>query len=1380
MSMLDTSATDRATASSAGVPRSVDRLKLFSVCLGIVFMVFWQSPGDTATDTKFDLIVSPWRFLDNATRLWDPITNAGVLQNQAYGYLFPIGPFFGVMHTLGLAPWVIQRSWESAILVVAFLGVVRLTGLLGIPGLWPRVAAGLSYALAPRMLSELSSISSELMPVAALPWVLVPLVRGAMRGSPARAGARSGMALLLAGGVNAGATLAIFPAPALWLITRRRGRRRAVLIRWWVGCTALASLWWAIPLVLLGRYSPPFLDWIENSAVTTQPTSLFANLRGVDHWEAYLGPSVWPAGYILAAAPVVVLATVLVAGFGLAGLARRDVPERTFLWWLLLGGLIMLGAGHAATAGPPMAGQTRDLLDTSLAAFRNIHKFDPLVRLPLAIGIGHLISAVGLPDSVSLPRFAGRAAVPLRRYCSLALVVLGIVAITPALTGQLVSNPRITAEPGWWQQTGTWLAQHSAGERALVVPGSAAPAYLWGKTTDDALQPVATTPWTTRDAVPLTQAGYIRLLDAIEQLLAQGQPSSVLADVLSRSGVGYVVLRNDLNTFTSVSTPTVLVRNALTTSPGFALSASFGPDVGGSSAQNNLLDGGLSKPRPSVEVFSVDRQTPRASLLPAAGAVAANGSSDELPDLLAAGVGAQQAVLFGSDARVLGDSGARLTTVLTDGIRRQQASFANLLAKSVTLAADEVFAGHRRVYDYLPDNAGGVSQYVYSGGLTSVLATSSGAAQYALSNRGDDHGPWSAVDADASTSWRSSSFTGAVGQSITLRFDHPLDLTHIQVSFTSGLGPMPTKVELLTSTGATTADVLPVAGKQTVLTSPGKTTFLTLGIAQVYGDGAGVAVGIDDLRIPGLTPERELQVAGPAVNPDLIRFQVAPGSRSECLPNAGLVYCEAAYGQSGQEDLSLSRQFVIAGGGDYLPSIQVRLRPGAALDQLLSAGDSVVASASSTSSTDPRLRAQAAVDGDPLSYWRAQAGDSLPTLTLRLTRAQPVAGIKLALDPRSAAGRAIQVRFSAGNESVVQALPDDGIVRLPRAVRVDSATVQVLQTQARTDTNSATINTALLPVGIGEATLLTPRPLDGAPPPVISIPCATGPQLEIDGRSVRFRVSAARADVLAGRPVTAIPCAGSSDFSILTGTHQLSSVAAPLFEPFAVSLARDGVGLGASPPGPPATMTIAQWGSVRRVVDVDSPSLSLLAVRENFNRGWQATLGGHRLAPIRVDGWQQGWIVPAGSSGTIGWSFAAQREFGIGLLTGLAAVLALCALSLLVRRSGTLTAAASIAPSWWWRASVVVIASGLLAGLQGIGVGVAAAGGCWFLRRYRSTWTGLLAPSLMLVAGLVVITGPHILLFARSNDAAAQLICVLALAVAALACPDPPRQLDAP
>src|SRR5262249_12203841 len=128
----------------------VQRLRLACVCAAITLLVFSQSSGEPAADTKLDLVVDPARFLAAALRMWDPRAGAGQMQDQAYGYLFPMGPVFLLGKLAALPPWIVQRVWESALLVAAFLGVVRLARLLGVPGFWPRVAAGLAYALAPR------------------------------------------------------------------------------------------------------------------------------------------------------------------------------------------------------------------------------------------------------------------------------------------------------------------------------------------------------------------------------------------------------------------------------------------------------------------------------------------------------------------------------------------------------------------------------------------------------------------------------------------------------------------------------------------------------------------------------------------------------------------------------------------------------------------------------------------------------------------------------------------------------------------------------------------------------------------------------------------------------------------------------------------------------------------------------------------------------------------------------------------------------------------------------------------------------------------------------------------------------------------------------
>ncbi len=457
----------------------------------------FQPPGEVAADTKLNLFVDPARFLSRATHAFTDEFPLGQVQNQAYGYLFPQGPFFLLADTLGVPEWLAQRAWWTLLLCLAYSGALILARRTGVRGTLPQVSAAMLYALSPRILTTLTAISSEAWPVALVPWTLIPLTRARPRISGAV------LAVAAMGAVNATATIAAC-LPALIFLLYRRAFTQAAQFA--LGAAAV-SAWWIGPLFVLGRYSPPFTEFIESAAVTTAWLNPIEVLRGTTSWAPFVDTE-RTAGALLVGEPVFVLATALIAAFGLAGLARRT-PWRG-VW------VVMLACGFALLCS---AHFFAPLFDGPLAPFRNLHKFDPLVRLPLAMGVGHLLARV------DRPRAAG-------------VVLAGAVAVAPAWSLRLLPEGTWTEISPQWVAAGAWLDEHAVGTRTLVVPASSFARQDWGWTRDEPIQTLTSTRFAFRDAVPLIEPEAIRGLD--------GQARAVDPEALRAIGVGAVAVRHDL------------------------------------------------------------------------------------------------------------------------------------------------------------------------------------------------------------------------------------------------------------------------------------------------------------------------------------------------------------------------------------------------------------------------------------------------------------------------------------------------------------------------------------------------------------------------------------------------------------------------------------------------------------------------------------------------------------------------------------------------------------------------------------------------------------------------------------------------------------------
>ncbi|HTM85065.1 MAG TPA: alpha-(1-_3)-arabinofuranosyltransferase family protein, partial [Mycobacterium sp.] len=449
------------------MPAPASRRWLWLVGTIALVCSFAQAPGQISPDTKLDLTADPLRFLARATNLWSSDLPFGQAQNQAYGYLFPHGAFFVAGDLLGLPGWVTQRLWWALLLTVGFWGLLRVAEALNIGTPTSRVLAGIAFALSPRVLTTLGSISSETLPMMLAPWVLLPVLL-ALRGTGPRSvrmlAGQAGLAMALMGAVNAVATVAGCLPAVIWWACHRPNRRWWRFTAWWLAATALASLWWFTALLLLGRISPPFLDFIESSGVTTRWTSLTEMLRGTAGWTPFVAPDA-TAGTALVTGPLFVLATGLVAAGGLAGLALLAAhrhPAIGRLTVLLLVGVVLLGAGYAGGLGAPLAHPVQEFLDAAGAPLRNVHKLESVIRIPLTLGVAALLGRIPLPGSAPAAQWRSAFAHPERdKRVAVGIVVLCalLVATSLAWTGRLAPPGTFRAIPSYWQAAADWLTE---------------------------------------------------------------------------------------------------------------------------------------------------------------------------------------------------------------------------------------------------------------------------------------------------------------------------------------------------------------------------------------------------------------------------------------------------------------------------------------------------------------------------------------------------------------------------------------------------------------------------------------------------------------------------------------------------------------------------------------------------------------------------------------------------------------------------------------------------------------------------------------------------------------------------------------------------------
>ncbi|MBZ4584247.1 DUF3367 domain-containing protein [Mycobacterium avium subsp. hominissuis] len=1334
-------------------------------------LTFAQSPGRISPDTKLDLTANPLRFLARATNLWNSELPFGQAQNQAYGYLFPHGTFFLIGHALGVPGWITQRLWWALLLTVGFWGLLRVAEALGIGSPGSRVIAAAAFALSPRVLTTLGSISSETLPMMLAPWVLLPTIL-ALRATGPRSvralAAQAGVAVALMGAVNAIATVAGCLPAVIWWACHRPNRLWWRYTGWWLVALVLATLWWVVGLVMLRAISPPFLDFIESSGVTTQWSSLVEMLRGTDSWTPYVAPTA-TAGAPLVTGSAAVLGTCLVAAAGLAGLAGPTMPARGRLVTMLLVGVVLMAAGYSGGLGSPAAHAVQAFLDAGGAPLRNVHKLGSVIRIPIVLGVAQLLGRIPLPGSAPKSLWLSAFAHPERdKRVATAVVVLTALMVSTSLawTGRLTPPGTFTAIPPYWQQTADWLTQHNTGSptpgRVLVAPGAPFATQVWGTSHDEPLQVLGASPWGVRDSIPLTPPQTIRALDSVQRLFAAGRPSLGLADTLARQGISYVVVRNDLDPDTSRSARPILVHRAVDGSPGLHKVAQFGAPVGPGTVAGFVADSGLRPRYPAVEVYRVDAggdagtpyfvDTDRMARIDGGPEVLLR--LDERRRLL--GQPPLGPALLTADARAAGlplPAGAGVTVTDTPVARETDYGRVDQHSSAIRAPGDARHT-YNRVPDYPVPGADPVLG-AWTGGRITVSSSASDST--AMPDVAPATSPAAAIDGDPATAWVSNSLQSAVGQWMQIDFDHPV--TNAALTLTpsaTAVGAQVRRILIETATGSTTLR-FDQPGKPLAAALPyGETPWLRITAAGTDDGSPGVQFGITDLTVTqydasGFAHPVDLRhtvrVPGPSPGSPITRWELGPElpGRPGCARAPDSVRCAPSMELAPEEPVTFSRTLTVPAPTSVTPTVWVRPRQGPKLADLITEPNTTVAHGDSDT-VDVLGSAYAATDGDPATAWtapqRVVQHKTPPTLTLTLPRPTQVAGVRLVPSRAALPAHPTMVAVNLGDGPQVTAVKPGQAQTIPLKPRVtDTVTISLLDWEDVIDRNALGFD-QLKPPGLAEVAALGADGNPIAPADAgrnrareVSVGCERGPVIAVAGRFVHTAIHTTVGALLDDQPVAAVPCerdpialpAGQQELLISPGA-QFVVDGAELSTPAAAEAAQ-----------PVRVASWRGWGPDRREIAAGPSNTSrILVIPESINPGWVARTGtGARLTPIAVNGWQQGWLVPAGDPGVITLSFASNSLYRAGLAVGLALLPVLALLACWrTRKRGTHDPPARPWRPGVWAAVPALAAGAVIAGAAGVAVLGAALGLRYALGARRWARLGMAAS-----AGGLILAG---------------------------------------
>jgi arabinofuranan 3-O-arabinosyltransferase len=1176
----------------------------------------WFTP-----DTKPEVYLAPVRTLARMLSTWDPDPHLGQPNYQTG--LLPVSLAVSAIHALGLPAWLVPRVWRALLLLLAGWGAVRLFQVLAgeRSTATGRVVTAGVYVANPYVVVA-GATTPVLVPYALLPWLLLALARSLRDPLSWRWPAAFALAFFLMTGMNAG-VVAIFmclavPCYLLYLrLTERTGWRRLLFpsLRC-LGLAALVSLYWLVPVAMAGETGRAVAAFTEQPGNVASTSSYSETLRLLGFWVMYYQqdgkPSIPGAvGYLTAA--LLVLASFAVPALAGASALLARARARAFAVILLVVAVPVMVGLFPPIAPSPFGRLLRAAFEhvPGAIAFRTTNKAGALVALAYALlfGLG----------SAELFRRSTRADLPWRAALAAAVAAVLAVAVMPAWNGGLY--PIRYKVPDYWQQLARDANAGPADSRVLLIPGASNTAYRWGmEGPDDLNLSLFSRPSVVRTTVPNGSIAQTNFLAALDVPISMGTANpDVVAAMARYLGASEVVVRNDMRWETFGGARPSATAEALAGDSDLSLVGSYGRPgentVGQVSSlyspEQALEDAGL---RP-VQRYAVVNPRPLVRAEPARNAMLVDGDSFAIPSLVRLGLAPGQPAF-----RLLGSTnGAELATALADGTRvvitdsnrrRVWGSFRTGQNYSPTLRTDQQLPASSLTLFGDP----ATQTVVRLEGARSVTATGSGS----LLTPTPFGKPEFAFDGDRRTAWSTGDFGGAVGQSITLTLDRPVDVSEIILHpVLSDPGVQIAAVRVRVDAGTVEVPV-PAEPEVRVSVPHATTTSVTVEITQVRGAGLN-PVGFWEIGVPGV---RVRQVAR---LPQTLRRLAAGLSAADRarLDDAWIdVLLTRAAGEPEDrfldEERVLDRELWLPAERDFRVTGLAAAGPGLpdpVVDRLAGASEDVVVRSSSRFFDDLGVRAAKALDGDPETAWVPDGRGPGEWIELRLRRGVRLDHVDvLQTVPKGLVGvdaiTAAELTINGAKPLLVNLRQGSTRVDFParRVTRLRLTIDKVAGLGGQVRISELRAGDARIP------SQPRSRHLQGC------VELAT-----VDGQPLQVRLDGTVAQLSAG---TAVPLSGcGKPLRLAAGDHRVQSSQGWLVD--LLGLLSPAPDTRLAPPPPPASLRVTEAsrsGMTIRSGPADGPYY--LVVGQGYDRRWRASMDGRPLGPpLLLDGYSVGWRI---------------------------------------------------------------------------------------------------------------------------------------------------------